>query len=177
MMKDLFETFVARHLKDYRQDWDNLSDDVCYIDQNPDILSRTEGTLKHRQKDPAQMTYIEKSAHLSATDCSRVCEYEGLDIDANLPKDRPPTPEELQEALRTGQRLHEHDNAFRLDRKCFQWRYHDGACCTSKSFKLGTPRHAGQNEMGWHSGWYMKGIEDWIKSKGGCKEVAWRQLF
>jgi hypothetical protein len=177
MMKDLFETFVARHLKDYRSGWDNLADDVCYISQDQGVLSRADKVLKRRQKNPDEMTYVEKAAHQSPEACARVCEYEGLDVDADLPTDHAPIESELQSALRARQRMHEHDTDLKLNRKCFQWRYHDGVCCTSKSFKLGTPRRAAQDEPEWHSGWYMKGIEDWIESKGECKEVAWRQLY
>ena len=178
-MRDLFETFVARHLQNYRPDWDNLSDDVCYISPDEAILSRTHKLFKSRQKPHADLSIIERSAHESPAACARVCEYDGLDVDKILTNNDGTTPsaDDMQTALRARQREREDDGAFKLARKCFQWRYHDGVCCTSKSFKLGTPRHSGQDDGGWHSGWYMKGIEDWIATRGECKEVAWRQLF
>ncbi|KAG7118274.1 hypothetical protein HYQ44_005417 [Verticillium longisporum] len=67
-----------------------------------------------------------------------------------------------------------------LDRRCFQYRYHNGICCTSRSFKLGAPRREAKgNKIDkptdvWHSGWHLQGIEDWIKAKGECDEPRWK---
>jgi hypothetical protein len=173
---------MAPKLVNYRADWDNLSDDVCYIDPTPAILEATDDVLKGRQKKPADLTDIEKEAHKSPEHCARVCQYEGRQ--KGEPEDdlESEDEEEGSQSLRAREPMldlikskEQKRKEKALARKCFQYRYHRGACCTSRSFKLGAPKKGKDDADKWHSGWYVKGINNWVKAMGECTEPRWRQ--
>ncbi len=72
LLKDVFVEFVYPKLQAKREDWDNLSDDVFYLDRN--ATDRTwEGSKLDRVKDPADMNALEKQAHLSFEHCKAAC--------------------------------------------------------------------------------------------------------
>jgi len=204
--KEVYEQFVSPYLRNHRVDWDNHSEDVCYI--TPDEVLRRgapQGAIEHEKKLELQ-TWVEKHAYRSPYHCSKVCEYEGYGDQLLEPVQRmngvegdkgeegrpegPPTTEDEKEEMDTigepdesdlnGQEWENSDNAKVLppknigkDRKCFQWRYHEGVCCTSKHFSLGRPQRVKPGLQKWHSGWYIQGIQEWIKEAGECKEVLW----
>lgn len=152
MIKDLYEGLIAPKMKSIRKDWDNLSDDVCYINPDPSAQDRADGQARDRQKKDDEMSEIEKQAWRSPENCAKVCESEIPEEDANN-KDK------------------------KLTRSCFQYRWHDEVCCTARSFKLGEPKPAPEDDdekSRWTSGWYMKGINDWIGAMGECSKPAWK---
>ncbi|KAH6869900.1 hypothetical protein B0T10DRAFT_568657 [Thelonectria olida] len=61
------------------------------------------------------------------------------------------------------------DANFNRDRQCFQWRYHNKACCLAGSFKLGKSRPEEDPKDKWSSGWFIEGINKWIEAKGDCQ--------
>lgn len=179
-----------------RQDWDNLSDDVCYINPEPSAQARAGGHEKDRQKKKEEMTTIEMEAWKSAENCARVCEEEDVpDDDEWDPKQKtvPRGPDNTESAATASdtekaEDTGPSDEATREQRKqalndrkkkrtCFQYRWHDEVCCTAKSFKLGAPKAKPSQDKPnerWTSGWDLKGINDWIDAMGECKEVAWK---
>ncbi|KAI1820301.1 glycosyltransferase family 31 protein [Xylaria intraflava] len=153
MMRDLYESLVAPKMQETRENWDNDSDDVCYINPDPAVQEHTDKSLRGRQKQEDEMSEVEKEAWRSPENCAKVCESE--------------IPEEDSDDIEK-----------KLNRQCFQYRWHDEVCCTAKGFKLGKPKPKPSNEnelrVKWISGWHMKGIHDWIDAMGECKEPAWK---
>ncbi|ROT41193.1 hypothetical protein SODALDRAFT_322382 [Sodiomyces alkalinus F11] len=223
LMKDLYYAFIANKMINYRAHWDNLSDDVCYIDPDPAIFNHLDDKMKRRQKKRSDLNRIEKEAHKSVAHCAKVCEYEGLpvdpveneaenpdiwtqqhglhgDQDANSAPRNNPTEGEAAGASGSPSLVNSNDPGAQqkgtleprdsiepprprihpLDRKCFQYRYHKGVCCTSRSFKLGVPRRDAKAHLPdkledvWQSGWHLQGISDWIAAKGECREPKWK---
>ncbi|KAI0206033.1 glycosyltransferase family 31 protein [Astrocystis sublimbata] len=153
LIKDLYDSLIAPKMQDIREHWDNGSDDVCYINRDPEAQERAGGRAKDRQKKEDEMTDIEKEAWKSPENCAKVCETEISDGDSG-------------------------NKEKQMERNCFQYRWHDEVCCTAKSFKLGEPKSKPSDENDqkakWTSGWYMKGIHDWIEAVGECKKPAWK---
>ncbi|KAH8157230.1 hypothetical protein CIB48_g11012 [Xylaria polymorpha] len=153
MIRDLYDSLIAPKMQDTRENWDNGSDDVCYVNRDPEAQERAGGQAKDRQKKEDEMSDIEKEAWKSPENCAKVCETEIPDEDSDNKKKQ-------------------------RDRNCFQYRWHDEVCCTSKSFKLGEPKPKPADDADkkatWTSGWYLKGIHDWIEAMGECKEPAWK---
>ncbi|KAI2624067.1 glycosyltransferase family 31 protein [Xylaria nigripes] len=153
MIRDLYDSLIAPKMQETRENWDNLSDDVCYINPDPEAQERADGSARDHQKNEDEMSEIEKEAWKSPENCAKVCESEIPEGDAD-------------------------DREKQLNRSCFQYRWHDEVCCTARSFKLGQPKTKPADEddvkAKWTSGWYMKGIHDWIDAAGECKEPAWK---
>ncbi|KAI0971608.1 glycosyltransferase family 31 protein [Xylaria arbuscula] len=152
LIKDLYDSLIAPKMQKTRENWDNASDDVCYINPDPDAQERTDGHYRERQKKEDEMSEIEKEAWKSPENCAKVCESEISEEDSA-------------------------DKEKRLNRECFQYRWHDDVCCTSKSFKFGEPKSKPEDDepkAKWTSGWYMEGIQDWIDAMGECTEPAWK---
>lgn len=170
---------MAPYLVSFRRDWDNMADDTCYIGPDDADQDRAGDKEKGRQKSQDDKNAVERNAHISPAACAKVCESAGLDI-----------PEEeftqLENDVERGHFIRErylkrveedHDGGWRRDRSCFQWKYQKGTCCTSKSFKFGKPRHEDDDENRVTSGWYARGIKDWVDAKGDCEEPDWRKPF
>ncbi|KAH9906964.1 glycosyltransferase family 31 protein [Xylariomycetidae sp. FL2044] len=154
MIRDLYEALIKPKMQVSRNDWDNLSDDVCYMSLDPNKQASAEGLARDRQKPEDEMNDIEKEAWKSAENCAKVCDS----IEGNLDDES------------------ENDKE-KKNRSCFQWRWQDEICCTSRSFKLGAPKPSPDNKQDksrWMSGWHLKGINDWIEAMGDCKEPAWK---
>ncbi|KAI0534980.1 hypothetical protein GGR58DRAFT_480810 [Xylaria digitata] len=152
MIKDLYDSLIAPKMKKTRENWDNASDDVCYINPDPDAQDRADGQARDRQRKQDEMSEVEKVAWKSPENCAKVCESEISANDAG-------------------------DKEKRLNRNCFQYRWHDEVCCTSKSFKLGEPKSKPSDDNSkakWTSGWYLEGIQDWIDAMGECTKPAWK---
>lgn len=67
-IKDLYYKFVEPLMQPIRQDWDNLSEDVYYMD--PDV----EHEEKHRKLAKTKgLTPLEKKAHVSFNACRQTC--------------------------------------------------------------------------------------------------------
>jgi hypothetical protein len=198
LIKDLYEAFVGPKIIEYREDWDNLSDDVCYIDPDEEAQDSADKGLRERQKKEEDKNGVEKKAHKSPDHCARVCEYEGTDAsyddltteedegdedhaeDDDAEGDDAIDESPLEDGIPATARLNKNSKSRRhlkktLNRQCFQYRYYNGVCCTSRSFKLGVPKAIGaQDGEKWHSGWYLKGIKEWIEAKGECAEAEWK---
>lgn len=176
-IKEMYQAFMAPYLVSVRRDWDNMSDDTCYIGPDDSDQDRAGDKEKGRQKPQNDKSPVEKNAHVSPAACAKVCESAGLDI----------SEEEFSQLGNEVERGHfirdqylrrveeDKDGNFRRDRSCFQWKYQKGACCTSKNFKLGAPKREEDAENRFTSGWYSKGINDWIEAKGECEEPDWRE--
>lgn len=71
-IRDLYHHFVAPQLVPIRPDWDNLSDDVFY-------LNMSENTYDHYQLHKAKLeglSPLEKLAHLRFDSCQRACQVD-----------------------------------------------------------------------------------------------------
>lgn len=170
---------MSPYLVSFRRDWDNLSDDTCYLSPDPEAQEHAGGKERDRQKPENEKTPIEKRAHESPAACAKVCEAAGLD----LPWEE---LEKIENDVDRGHFIREHydqriahdeDGGFRRDRSCYQWRYQKGQCCTSKSFRFGATKREGNDEDRWTSGWYVRGIKDWIEARGECTEVEWKEPY
>ncbi|KAI5923892.1 glycosyltransferase family 31 protein [Camillea tinctor] len=192
LIKDLYDSLVAPKMRVSREDWDNLSDDVCYINPDPSAQQQAEGYLRDRQKAEHEMNDVEKEAWKSSENCAKVCasldipdkdewdedevtsrQYDSPTTTTSTSTSRNASPSNV--AKRQDWELSRLEK--RLNRSCFQYRYHKGVCCTAKSFKLGTPKPAPDSDNSmekWRSGWYLKGINDWIDAMGECREPAWK---
>ncbi|KAI1273451.1 hypothetical protein F5Y07DRAFT_253496 [Xylaria sp. FL0933] len=152
LIKDLYDSLIAPKMQQTRENWDNGSDDVCYINPDPDAQERADGHARDRQRKEDEMSEIEKEAWKSPENCAKVCESEISEEDSD-------------------------NKEKRLSRECFQYLWHDEVCCTSKSFKLGEPKSKlqdGESKEKWTSGWYLEGIQDWIDAMGECTKPAWK---
>lgn len=152
LMRDLYDSLIAPKMKKTRENWNNGANDVCYISRDADAQERADGQDRDRQKKEDEMSDIEKEAWKSPENCAKVCESEIAEEDSG-------------------------DKEKQLNRNCFQYRWHEEVCCTSKSFKLGGPMEKpfDDNEKAkWTSGWYLEGIQAWIDAMGECTEPAWK---
>ncbi|TWU70815.1 hypothetical protein ED733_001691 [Metarhizium rileyi] len=167
--RHLYHHFFRPHIAYFRKGWDNLSRGTCYV--GPEGQARVSDRIKTQQKPEAEKTIVEKYAHRSAAACAKVCEAEGLDIsDADFSS--------LQTETARGRFVREKydkkagsDILFHLNRRCFQWKYEKGVCFTSPTFTLGWPAGKpgrGTNDHEVTSGWFVKGINDWVDAMGNC---------
>ncbi|KAI5860045.1 glycosyltransferase family 31 protein [Durotheca rogersii] len=153
MIRDVYEGLIQPKMQVSRANWDNLSDDVCYINPDPEAQDRAEGHFRDRQKKQEDMNDVEKEAWKSWENCAKVCASQ------DEPDDKS-------------------SNEKKRSRTCFQYRWHEEVCCTAKSFKLGAPKPApgdSSSKAKWMSGWHLKGINEWIDAMGECKEPAWKK--
>ncbi|KAF4977835.1 hypothetical protein FZEAL_5678 [Fusarium zealandicum] len=171
-IKEVYETFFAPSLTDKLEDWDNFSDDVCYVSVEPEAQEKADKHLRERQKKEHEKNPIEKRAHQSADNCAKVCEAARLDITddeyLNLTTD-----DERNALIKKKHEERKDDKDFHGARQCFQWRHHKNVCCIAKSFKHGKPKMEEKPEDKSTSGWYVQGINDWIAAKGDC-EPHWK---
>lgn len=192
LIRDLYEGLIRPKMQVARQNWDNLSDDVCYINRDPKAQQRADGSLRDRQKDENDMNDVEKEAWKSPENCAKVCgsqdvpDEEEWDLhgvvgrnsndpstanDTEVAEDTSPSDAAAREAWKNSM------NEKKRNRSCFQYRWHEEVCCTAKSFKLGAPKAApdDDNPNGkWVSGWHLKGINDWIDAMGECTKPEWK---
>jgi hypothetical protein len=186
-----------------RDDWDNLSDDVCYINPDPSVQDRAGDHLRGRQRKEDEMNDIEKEAWKSAAHCAKVCEDEDVPDedewylenqneiprgrlaseddaasanDTEIAEDSSPSDESARAAAR--EQWQKATAERKKNRTCFQYRWHDEACCTARSFKMGAPKakpaKKDDKKEQWISGWDLKGINDWIEATGECEQPAWK---
>jgi hypothetical protein len=163
----MYHQFWAPQLEAEHDEWDNLSDDVCYIGFGPEAQGKASDHQKGRQKKENEKNAIEQHAHRSKEHCAMVCEAENLDITEddyyNLKDDK-----ERNEMIRSRYSQKKGNKEWHAGRRCFQWRYHNNVCCIARSFKRGKPRKEQKPEEKWTSGWFVQGINDWIDAKGDC---------
>lgn len=173
--RHLYHQFFEPHIAYFRRNWDNLSNGVCYI--GPEDQSRLGEWYKSQQKPESEKNIVEKYAHRSAAACAKVCEAEGLDIsDAEFSS--------LGTEMERGKYVREKyekkaksDTLFKLNRKCFQWKYENGVCFTSPTFTLGNPTEKpeeGKDGGTVTSGWFVQGISDWVETMGNCA-LDWKE--
>jgi hypothetical protein len=183
LIKDLYHGLIAPKMQVQRQDWDNLSDDVCYINPDHDAQARAGDHERGRQKKKTDLTEIEEEDvpdedewELGQKVVPRDSEPDGGENaatanDTEKAEDSGPSDEAMRKQWKTVM------DERKKSRTCFQYRWHDEVCCTARSFKLGAPKakpdHDKQMER-WVSGWDLKGINDWISAMGECTEVAWK---
>ncbi|EHK27156.1 glycosyltransferase family 31 protein [Trichoderma virens Gv29-8] len=134
-IREMYYAFFAPKMVSFRKDWDNLSDDTCYIAPDEESQKKATQQQRDRQVKEGDKNVVQKYAHNSPAACAKVCEA--------------------------------------ADRKCFQWRFQKNVCCTAKSFKLGKPKKEKNDGDKWTSGWFVRGINDWIETKGECP-VEWK---
>lgn len=149
---DIYEALIAPNMEPRRPHWNNLAEQHCFSDgQGKNI--------------------IEKQAHESATACARVCVAEGLNIDEATYKALE-TDEDRDLYLQHRYRRQSMP-ARAAKRQCFQWRYKEGKCCVSDSWRMGYPVKS-RDEDDATSGWFLEGIHDWIQADGQCtKGTQW----
>lgn len=70
-IKDLYHRFVADKLAPHQDEWDNMSDDVIYLDASEGHDHEDWQVDRSRQGD--DLSDVEQKAHLSFDDCRRVC--------------------------------------------------------------------------------------------------------
>ncbi|KAF5966417.1 hypothetical protein FBULB1_11663 [Fusarium bulbicola] len=166
-IREMYHQFWAPQLEAEHEEWDNLSDDVCYVGFGPEAQGKATDHQKGRQKKENEKNAIEQHAHRSKEHCAMVCEAENLDISEddyyNLKDDK-----ERNEMIRSRYSQKKDNKEWHAGRRCFQWRYHNNVCCIARSFKRGKPRKEPKPEEKWTSGWFVQGINDWIDAKGDC---------
>ncbi|KAI4860355.1 glycosyltransferase family 31 protein [Hypoxylon rubiginosum] len=192
MIKDLYEGLIRPKMQVSRQNWDNLSDDVCYLNPDPQAQQRADGHFRDRQKKEGEMNEVEKVAWKSWENCAKVCESQdvpdeeewnmqgifnrenegpGAASNTEIAEDTSPSDAAAREAWKKSM------NEKKRNRSCFQYRWHDEVCCTAKSFKLGAPKTEPDNsdlKAKWVSGWHLKGINEWIDAMGECTNPTWK---
>lgn len=166
---------MAPHLLSFRGTWDNLSDDVCYIAPDEEAQERAGEHEKGRQKQEKDKNVVERHAHESPASCAKVCEAAGIKIN-DEEYERAESNVDRGTLIRAKFDERRKDAGFRKNRSCFQWRYNRGACCVSKSFKLGRPRREDKIEDKWSSGWFVNGINDWVDARARCDRVDWKEI-
>ncbi|KAM0519480.1 hypothetical protein ACHAPE_003654 [Trichoderma viride] len=171
-IREMYYAFFAPKMVQHRKDWDNLSDDTCYIGPDDESQKKAPHAAKDRQKKEEDKNAVQKNAHSSPAACAKVCESEGLDIPANQ-FEKLDTETDRSQLIRSKYDEKTGDKGFKKDRKCFQWRFQKGVCCTSKSFKLGKPKREKEDKDKMTSGWFVRGINDWIETQGECP-LDWR---
>jgi hypothetical protein len=181
IFKEVYEHFIAPHLRNYRVDWDNLSEDVCYISPDPTLRRNAPRRAVDREKKGDKLTPVERNAYRSPYHCSKVCEYEGYE--GELPEsvnEKNAGPDDFddpgdEEAETEQGRENKKPLRKKLggDRQCFQWLCHQGVCCTAQYFTLGRPKRVKPGILKWHAGWYVQGVQEWIEAAGECKDVLW----
>ncbi|KAM3521592.1 hypothetical protein MY4038_008977 [Beauveria bassiana] len=150
-LRDIYQAFVAPNMVPRRPMWNNLAEQRC--------LAKPEDGRN----------VIEKHAHKSVEACARVCLAEGLDVDAEA-YEKLKTDDERDWYLRQRYRRQTASKPISNQRHCFSWRYREGKCCTSDSFKLGYPVGGAKKEPDATSGWFVEGIDRWIKDHGQCPD-------
>ncbi|KAJ3534707.1 hypothetical protein NM208_g7434 [Fusarium decemcellulare] len=171
-IKDIYQEFFGPNLKDREDEWDNFSDDVCYIGAEPEAQAKATDHQKSRQKKQDQKSAVEQRAHQSEQHCAKVCEADNLGITPEEYLGRA-NDEERNALIKERYEQRKDDKAFHESRRCFQWRYQKNVCCVARSFKNGKPRKEQKPEDKWTSGWFTRGINDWIAAKGEC-EPKWK---
>ncbi|KAI1085139.1 glycosyltransferase family 31 protein [Whalleya microplaca] len=191
LIKDLYDGLIRPKMQVSRENWDNLSDDVCYLNPDPGAQQRADTQSRERQKKESDLNSVEKEAWRSWEHCAKVCASEDVPEDEDWgqheimtrQQDEPVTSSDTVGAedtspshapAREGWKKSMKEK--KRNRSCFQYSWHDEVCCTAKSFKLGSPKSAPPNndqKMMWRSGWHLKGINDWIDAMGECKKPAW----
>jgi hypothetical protein len=78
LLKDIYYEFLAPKLVRAREDWDNLADDVYYLDRH-DTAHGWEDWQVGRTKDEEDMNEAERSAHKGFSECRYACESVGMD--------------------------------------------------------------------------------------------------
>ncbi|KAH6690608.1 hypothetical protein F5X68DRAFT_229920 [Plectosphaerella plurivora] len=180
LLKDLYHAFVANKLVESRTHWDNMADDVCYANPDPAVRARLDPKLLKRVKNEG-LNGVERDAHKSLAHCAQVCEYEGY-VDAEADDDEEAGITKQNEKRAPTKKVLKYSKSKQnpLDRRCFQYRYHNGVCCTGRSFRLGAPRREVEGNVQdkpedvWHSGWHLDHINAWIKAKGDCPAPRWK---
>ncbi|RBR07530.1 uncharacterized protein FIESC28_10584 [Fusarium coffeatum] len=166
-IREMYHEFWAPKLESQHDEWDNLSDDVCYIGFGPEAQAKASDHQKSRQRKENEKNAVEQHAHRSKEHCAKVCESDGLNISENdyygLKDDN-----QRNEMIKRRYNQKRGDKNWNASRRCFQWRYHNNVCCVAKSFKRGKPRKEQKPEEKWTSGWFVQGINDWIDAKGDC---------
>ncbi|OTB16748.1 glycosyltransferase family 31 protein [Daldinia sp. EC12] len=74
LIRDLYDGLIRPKMQVSRENWDNLSDDVCYLNPDPEAQQRADGHSRDRQKKGEDMNDIEKEAWKSWENCAKVCE-------------------------------------------------------------------------------------------------------
>ncbi|KAK8133346.1 hypothetical protein PG984_005358 [Apiospora sp. TS-2023a] len=72
LLKDIYTHYFAPKMQGSREDWDNLSDDVFYIDRARTDRKWDSFELERAKKGP--MSQVERKAHKSFEDCRAMCE-------------------------------------------------------------------------------------------------------
>lgn len=69
LLKDIYKEFLEPRLEAEREDWDNLSEDVYYLDL--EVREYEEWQLDRAKKE--NLSKLEQNAHKSFNDCARMC--------------------------------------------------------------------------------------------------------
>jgi hypothetical protein len=70
VFKNIYEEFLAPKLKEKREDWDNLSEDLYYLD--PSAKKYENWQLDRAKKESKSV--VEQAAHKSFEDCRKMCD-------------------------------------------------------------------------------------------------------
>lgn len=71
LLKDIYTRYFAPKMQASREDWDNLSDDVLYIDRDS---GRKWDAFELERAKKGPMSQVERKAHKSFEDCRAMCE-------------------------------------------------------------------------------------------------------
>jgi hypothetical protein len=70
LLREIYDEFLAPHLNETREDWDNLADNRFYLDTEG---RKWEDWQLHRMKKAEEYNELEKVAHRSFADCAAAC--------------------------------------------------------------------------------------------------------
>ena len=174
-IKDMYHTFFAPKMVPLRKDWSNLSDDKCFIAPDQESQDKASDQERKRQKPEEEKSPVERHAHENPAACSRVCEAWGLEISPEEYDSVSDDASDRHKLIMSKYEEKSKDKNWNKERRCFQWKYHKGVCCTARSFKLGVPKREEKDENKYTSGWFVKGINNWIEGRGECSKVEWKE--
>jgi hypothetical protein len=180
--RDAFKAFVRPHIKDIREEWDNLAGDtkiVAPVGRQKQIKDEEEKSKQKAAEDAGDDSHDHRGAQKPALKpesspfadqpASRRAlwpkdDKEELDWDkiAETIKDAADSPTKCQHACQA------------ID-DCLQWRYKavgDGECQLGKVMRLGRKAEPGKDDP-WTSGWIVEKVEAKAK-EWECKEVNWK---
>ncbi|KAL7941612.1 glycosyltransferase family 31 protein [Trichoderma barbatum] len=69
-IKDLYHQFVAPQLAPIRPDWDNMSEDILYLNASLNVYDEEQLSKAYTQN----LSHLEKMAHLSFDNCRAACQ-------------------------------------------------------------------------------------------------------
>jgi hypothetical protein len=148
--KTLFHEFLEPYLQTRRDDWDNLSSDLWYLNAT--------AAEEQRAKEEAKSEDANDGLH-----------FDDSEIDRSKSKNWRLSDEEEVAYVN----VESCEKACETMSDCMQWKYRSGLCMLDKRASLGRPLVENDNAKKFTSGWMVDRIKEWA-NKEECKgSVKW----